>query len=293
VSNTEQIDVGAATGVATTTTSAGDDDTDSYPKHPDNAYRREQNYKRPRLSFITPCWSGAAEAFEKRLVRSICEQTVKPDEVVIAISSCANGVCDGSLNRARATLAACGVDKLVVDTAPLKRMPGQNRNAAAAAASMDMDYFVMFDCDDILHYQYIEYFLWYQAHRPSVKLYLTKYIIHKKVIKVNWDDLHPFASFYRTTTIFKDNTLLSAGGPAGSAEAKPNWIAHGNVVWSTTLRHVPHTVDPGKEDGVFCNAIRTELLKNGITDGIHYVRIEAMIYSQGRILKRATDVGAW
>lgn len=115
-----------------------------------------------KASLCIPCYEGHIEYLHE-LVESIDEQTVKPDEIVISLSSVS---ADLGTQTEAILKRKCGVPLFVHHT-PNKQYAGINRNVCAEYASYDV--LIYIDADDLMHPQRIEIVKRIMAVHPELK----------------------------------------------------------------------------------------------------------------------------
>ncbi len=156
-------------------------------------------------------------ALEHRLVRSLCESTVKPEEFVLAFSDC-DVNCTTELNtRVVNKLQACGVNNVTLFTSETSRQPPENRNIVFRhiAQHSSSDIFLFADCDDPVHYQLLELAQWSFSEYPDMRLMIGNYLFDELGQKKwNQPDLKPFESLYNTTNVVAaSNGMMSVDPP--------------------------------------------------------------------------------
>jgi glycosyltransferase involved in cell wall biosynthesis len=194
----------------------------------------------PSVGVAIPCYKFHIPSL-KRCLDSIEAQTVKPQEVVVACSSCKTNDIPFSTYNYSFTLR--------VLPRPERRNAAENRNYAASFLTTDIVSF--FDADDEMHPQRLEAVaLAFQQH-PGLDIALHSFLEGE-------ENKNPFETY--TSFDFKPQTLKKS--PSGCAIYTPNWnarIHHSQVSVSRfVLGRIQFKEDPGnerREDAIFCGDV--------------------------------------
>jgi glycosyltransferase involved in cell wall biosynthesis len=192
------------------------------------------------IGVAIPCYKFHIPSL-KRCLDSIEAQTVKPQEVIVACSSCKSSDIPFSSYNYSFTLR--------VLPRPERRNAAENRNYAASFLTTDIITF--FDADDEMHPQRLEAITKAFQQHPSLDIVLHSFLEGEENNKPY--EIH-------TSFDFKPQSLQKS--PTGCAVYKPNWgarIHHSQVSVSRFIYgRVQFKEDPGnerREDAIFCGDI--------------------------------------
>jgi hypothetical protein len=183
-------------------------------------------------------------------IKNLSEQTIKPNNIIICVSEINNNhkiYLDDEVNKLQLNF------NVIINDTPLKHNASENRNRGIEYCLnyTKPDYIMFCDCDDIIHTQKIESFIYfYNTMETNVNLFVHNYSFSQE----NFD-------IYAPITLNKDNLLLcnSYTNTIGLYTSPHVNIHHGHPTVKLELcKEIKYNENLNNgEDCVFCQSINT------------------------------------